>query len=504
MIKQRHLKISVENFGPIRSGEFELKPLTIFIGANNSGKSYLALLVYTLLKTLYGRFHRSFPFRQTLYRIRPSNELDFGEFSGELVNFFESGISAKEARRENLVFVNLPANVQQVLKESLEKHLSALKVDLDETIRDYYGCEDLHALIHNEDLLGTLSIRLNEWNESPPFLRLDLGSGEESTRLQWASLNLADFRTPLSQIMRNLPMRTQMGRDWEWVLATSLQEMLWTQLLEANGIFTREAYYLPSARSGILQGWQVFASMAVQIVRRRLGLERIDVPPLTGVAGDFLQVLWERLLPRPERREAPRMRAALEILEGQIFRGEISLQGARQERPLMVYKSGSLQLPLQRVSSMVGELAPLDLWIKHLLSSGDLLIIDEPEAHLHPENQRRIARVLVRLLRAGVRILCTTHSPLILHQVSNHLLASEADPKVRAKLGFTEDDLLRHDDISAYLFDIDGDGTYVKPIPIEAGFGISEEEFVKVAEAIGDETYRLSLQPAGRSRKRLR
>jgi hypothetical protein len=91
---------------------------------------------------------------------------------------------------------------------------------------------------------------------------------------------------------------------------------------------------------------------------------------------------------------------------------------------------------------------------------------------------------------------------LILHQVSNHLLASEADAKTRQRLGFTEDDLLKAEDVGVYLFERREDGTYIKPVLIEPGFGIAEDEFVRVAVEIGEETYRLSLSRRKRSRQR--
>jgi predicted ATPase len=182
----------------------------------------------------------------------------------------------------------------------------------------------------------------------------------------------------------------------------------------------------------------------------------------------------------------------LEILEGRLMQGEVSVDPGVADRPVFIYKAGRVELPLQGTSSMVGELASLDLWIKHLIRPGDLLIIDEPEAHLHPENQRNIARVLVRLVRAGVKVICPTHSPLILHQVSNHLLASAADEKVRSEADFSDHDLLDVDEVGVYLFDLKDAATTVSPVPIEPGFGISEEEFVRVAEAIGDQSYRLS------------
>ena len=46
-------KIKVENLGVIKEGEVDIsKPLTIFTGSNNSGKSYMAYLVYGCLKIL--------------------------------------------------------------------------------------------------------------------------------------------------------------------------------------------------------------------------------------------------------------------------------------------------------------------------------------------------------------------------------------------------------------------------------------------------------------------
>ena len=51
-MEQKNLKLAVKNFGPIREGEVEFKPLTVFIGPNNSGKSYMATLLYALLKAL--------------------------------------------------------------------------------------------------------------------------------------------------------------------------------------------------------------------------------------------------------------------------------------------------------------------------------------------------------------------------------------------------------------------------------------------------------------------
>ncbi|MXV74988.1 ATP-binding protein, partial [Candidatus Poribacteria bacterium] len=40
--------INVKNFGPIEEAEIDLRPLTVFVGESNTGKTYLATLIYTL------------------------------------------------------------------------------------------------------------------------------------------------------------------------------------------------------------------------------------------------------------------------------------------------------------------------------------------------------------------------------------------------------------------------------------------------------------------------
>jgi len=45
------LKLEIKDFGPISSGKIDLKPLTIFVGPNNSGKSYAALLIHSIFKS---------------------------------------------------------------------------------------------------------------------------------------------------------------------------------------------------------------------------------------------------------------------------------------------------------------------------------------------------------------------------------------------------------------------------------------------------------------------
>ena len=51
------LRISIRDFGPVAEGNVELRPLTVFVGPSNTGKTYLAILIYALHR-VFGGFPR--------------------------------------------------------------------------------------------------------------------------------------------------------------------------------------------------------------------------------------------------------------------------------------------------------------------------------------------------------------------------------------------------------------------------------------------------------------
>jgi len=58
------------------------------------------------------------------------------------------------------------------------------------------------------------------------------------------------------------------------------------------------------------------------------------------------------------------------------------------------------------------------LYRANKLNEDNLLIIDEPEVHLHPKWQIEYAKLLVKLAESGLNILITTHSPYIIEAIN--------------------------------------------------------------------------------------
>ena len=142
---------------------------------------------------------------------------------------------------------------------------------------------------------------------------------------------------------------------------------------------------------------------------------------------------------------------------------------------------------------MVSELAPLVLFLKYLVNPGDLLILEEPESHLHPAAQRQLARGIVRLVNSGVRVLITTHSDIMISQINNLLALRQASPELIAEGGFETEDFLSGEQVGAYLFRHNQElgGSEVVPLDIDPDTGIDEDEFAQVFEAIYDESIAL-------------
>ena len=175
--------------------------------------------------------------------------------------------------------------------------------------------------------------------------------------------------------------------------------------------------------------------------------------------------------------------------------GEIYAGSGDDMVPTLGYEQGGHRIAIRRASSMVADLAPLAMWIDRIVEPGDLLIIDEPESHLHPEAIRLVARVLVRLVGEGVSVVCATHSPVLIHELSNCLLLDQRwdvaaqDPES----GYEVSDRLGLDDIAVHRFhrpEPDG-AVEVAQVDIEPDWGIPEDEYVDVASEQSDATSRL-------------
>ena len=117
-------------------------------------------------------------------------------------------------------------------------------------------------------------------------------------------------------------------------------------------------------------------------------------------------------------------------------------------------KGKKLRLSMDESSSAVRSLLDIGFYLRHEARIGDLLIVDEPELNLHPENQRRIAKLFPRLINIGIKVFITTHSDYIIKEINTLIMLNHDQPhlkQIAAEEGYRQEELLSADQVKVYI-----------------------------------------------------
>ncbi len=404
MRKKPDLNIELKNFGPITKGAIEIKPLTIFIGPNNSGKSYAAILIHSIYGAAASAI-RSYDFHKLCGP---------GEFNEKITGLIYD-LFVKQLKTQIIRAYSAP--VGGLIR--FGKRLFKLKI--------------------NSDLLN---INLSFQKE-----KIKIEKGHEKTKA------ITD-RCP-DKIYHNLNM---------------------------------DCHYIPAARTGMVQSLKTISAGMVRQAAY-VGLKDSGAQTFSGIVSDFIASLIEL---QPDRK-GPFFNLAREfekeLIEGEVVAGS----SGSPDYPEIEYLFENHKIPMHRASSTISEMVPLFLYLKHILEPGNILIMEEPEAHLHPANQRILAKYIIRLIRKGLNILITTHSDFLIEQINNFILLSKIDKNRRKKYGYKRDDYININETGAYVFtyDTSSRGYKTEPVEITEEDGISQDEYVKIDEALYEEQFGL-------------
>ena len=481
----------MENFGPIEKAEIDLRPLTIFVGASNTGKTYFSVLIYSLHNALEGFSRIPLIGRQIDHLVRGgvkkflgSSEEERATVSGILHRIDEKW--SQEDRPFKLS--DLPEQAQQEAKETLLGSGGAIK-NLVHELRHCFDLQSVSALVSSWEGIDKTKISVTVSEEMRDQWRFDATLSDSGSEVagEIEDIVLVPPRGPNSELGRRV-------EDVEGLFKAGRFFEVIDVLVNLVGLDDKHAYYLPAARSGIMQSHRIIAS-SIMARATRAGLERVsELPTFSGVLADFMQQLIDHQGPEDGfRRESQRSEGIQKIadeLEGGTLGGTVLVQresAAGYPEFLYLPRDGTQGIGLGRVSSMVTELAPLVLLLRDGLDAGDTLIIEEPEAHLHPAAQTKVAYTLARLVNAGVRVVATTHSDWLLKEFANLIREGEFNEKT----GCFPDEAsaqgrLRREDVGVWLFR-NGEsrgGSTVSEIHFDHVEGIEPSDYEDVAEQL--------------------
>ena len=370
----KNLKFQVENLGVIQAGEFTQKPLTIFCGPNNSGKTWVMYSLYSCHGYMAGLAHET---RET-----------------------------KVERQDG-----------KALKQSLTEF--------------------------NKQLSATLA---DVFNTSPELL--------ENARFRLAGFDESHFQDFL-----NDPENTKFP------------------------------FLMPAERSGLHLFYRELSTRRAALLHHA-SKDNID---LNELLKDVIRsryalpiahyINWLNELTEIQRGAASPFHQQALQLQKQLANGTYKVErrsGVIRFKPYQRKRGGAAtqSMGLHMTSSTVKSLFGLWFYLENQAQPGDLLMIDEPELNIHPANQRHIARLLARLVNAGLRIVISTHSDTIVREFNSLLMLSQDNGELRKKHRYSEDEVLAVEQVSACLFDEQS----ITPFEISPEDGIYATTFDTVIE----------------------
>ena len=432
------MRITVENFGPIREAkDIRISPLTMFVGPSNSGKSYLAAVINSTFEAADECF------------VDPVPEIDDSTIKDAVAKEF---------------FIDWAKSMQQEWKERIA----------------YYLGEE------GENIAKSRSMRVTVSSDDGNIV-IDLCEPQKS-RIPRAHLNnlVARARKQAAEYHDDFPPSIKI-----------FISLVWELYAELCGDVRVRSYCLPAVRGAVMQSYR---SLVDQSIRRasEFGTRNGNASPMfSGILGNFARQLIG--IDKKEK-SGQEIIAINKILESNILHGRINVIfpdiGLPEFRYAMKGKKGDMAI--NNVSGMVADIAPLSVFMRYCLNAGNLLIWEEPEMNLYPQAQRDIADIMVRLANAGVFVLATTHSDIVLEQIGNAIHAADIknkNPNAKIKLlgkNGQSGALLERKNAAVYSFAKQTPGgTEVRKLPFSGAAGFVPKEHMKISEDLYNETVTL-------------
>ena len=432
------MKINIKGLGAIKEATIDLnKSLTVFCGHNNTGKTYVSYIIYAL--TAGRNFEPIFLPDEHLNALLEKRSLtliinkeEVWNYRNKTIKYIEEnlneifGISKEQAQKYfpafSICFETLKEDFfNRMLNEKIEGKLIENKLSL--FLKKEKGSWDVQITIANTEQLSDNSIS---------FIRFMVLTSLYSSLSFYPISKSIIFpveRNSIYTFSKELSIRRNM-------LVDQMQDLSTKKIDPFDFLFKRTTRYPLPIRDGL------------EIAEDMNNLQKKD--------GDYKEFATE--------------------IEEELLQGRVSVSNDGEVQ-FTSNKAKSKKLPIHLSASIVKTLSSLVFYLKYLARKNDLIIIDEPELNLHPDNQVILTRLFARLINKGFRLLISTHSDYIIRELNNLIMLSNNKPevaKLRDKFHYSSHEFINKDEVSVYYFDFKTKTTVAtNSLPItELGFDI--------------------------------
>lgn len=262
---------------------------------------------------------------------------------------------------------------------------------------------------------------------------MSLGDGEVIEQVE--TLNLMEMDNPI-----NLP---PYGASWKDVPFRFLISFF---LREKYNVDITQSFLMPPSRGSLLTLPESVRSM------------------ITGMYKEFIEDLsiLKNISPAAYRPRKSNKRIEQKVqssLKESILHGDIAIV----DDEIVYNLSDETAIPITAAASSIKELTPFAIMLQKGYLGQCATLFEEPEAHLHPELQIKVAELLCFSINAGAHMQITTHSDYLLRHINDMvrlgimratLNDEDKFSEYCLKMGFDPEAAIPADCINAY---------YIKP-----------------------------------------
>ena len=406
------MKISLKNLGPLKDAEFELGDFTIICGDNNNGKTYATYGLYGFLTYWREAFRLDISSARMDELFRMGTTLiSINEYTQKADEIISRGCAAYKEQLS--VVFSSP-------KKRFEESMFQVSID---SKRDINLIEPFELTLGAaKSQLFTIKKEANDPNVSITLL----------------------VSTQKLKIPKQIVVRT---------IADALKDILFGHL------FPR-----PFIASAERTGAAIFRK-ELNFPKRKM-LEELhksdEVDPydlVFNISNDYAlpveaNVKFARSLESLFKKTSFITKQHKGLLDefSDIIGGNYEV--TKNDELHYIQKKGKIKLTLDESSSAVRSLLDIGFYLRHQAEPGDILMIDEPELNLHPSNQRKVARLLAKLVNIGIKVFVTTHSDYIIKEINTLLLLNDNQPHlavIKEREKYSDKELLKPAQIRLYM-----------------------------------------------------
>jgi len=403
------MKLIIKNLGPIKNNTQAIdlsKDFFVFVGQNNSGKSYVAQLLWAIFnQDIIHKFARTNVKIINNQIVENINNIEVtSELLEEILNKYS--LFLQEVAKKEIFNIGKKSQILNNILISFDHEISELR---------------------EQEIKSSVNIQYEEENT---FQYIEVKKDKGELIYKFEENRLPDT---IKEIIPKKYLDDVLDQKKFVLIATIIRTMLKhkheTFFLPASRIFfpTFYRYIYEVDRKRREQDIKKLVDL-LENPRKKGKIELSDFEELDVFKRKYTEPMnkvFEKLfsLNLEENIEGNYINLVQQLQE--ILGGEIkliSLEGIGLIEFYFKIDSVDEPFPMYLASSSVNQLTLLYLYLKYwALEKNNFLMIDEPEVNLHPENQIKLINILIQFIQSqtGNKVLITTHSSMLANAINN-------------------------------------------------------------------------------------